>query len=190
MLIRILAFLLETVFFVLIAAALLRAWMNGLRINMRAQPGGFVMALTDWLVKPLRRLLPKALLQSSLDWASVLAAALLALAYALLWWLLFGVLLGADFWGFAGSPVAGIFLLLAFALKMLIRVTLQTLFILVLGFAIVSWVQPGSPAYSLLGRLTEPLLTPLRRIVPAIGGVDLSALVLLVLLQIGMMLLA
>ena len=84
MLIRILAFLLETLFFVLIAAALLRAWMNGLRINMKAQPGGFVMALTDWLVKPLRRTLPKALVQSSLDWASVLAAALLALAYALL----------------------------------------------------------------------------------------------------------
>ena len=60
MLIRILAFLLETFFFVLIGAALLRAWMNGCRVNMRAQPGSFVMAVTDWLVKPLRRVLPKA----------------------------------------------------------------------------------------------------------------------------------
>ncbi len=79
--------------------------------------------------------------------------------------------------------------LLVFALKMLIRVTLQTLFILVLGYAIVSWVQPGSPAYILLGRLTEPLLTPLRRVIPTLGGVDLSALVLLVVLQICMMVL-
>jgi hypothetical protein len=49
MLIRILGFILETIFFFLIAAALLRAWMNGLRVNMRGQPGSFVMALTDWL---------------------------------------------------------------------------------------------------------------------------------------------
>lgn len=188
MLIRILAFLLETVFFLLIAAALLRAWMNGLRINMKVQPGGFVMALTDWLVKPLRRALPKSLRQSPVDWASVVAAALLALGYGLLWFLLFGVLLGADSAGLDALPLAlvGVWV---FALKMLIRVTLQTLFILVLGFAILSWVQPGSPAYHLLGRLTEPLLRPLRRVIPAIGGVDLSALVLLVVLQIGIMVL-
>ncbi|MCX7255510.1 MAG: YggT family protein, partial [Polaromonas sp.] len=55
MLTRILAFLLETGFFLLIASALLRAWMNWLRINMSAPPGSLVMALTSWLVKPLRR---------------------------------------------------------------------------------------------------------------------------------------
>jgi YggT family protein len=62
-------------------------------------------------------------------------------------------------------------------------------FIAVLAFAIISWVQPGSPMYGLLGRLTEPLLAPLRRVIPQIGGVDLSALVLLLLLQIGLMVL-
>ncbi len=188
MLIRILAFLLETVFFLLIAAALLRAWMNWLRINMKAQPGGFVMALTDWLVKPLRRALPRSLAQSPIDWASVMAAALLALAYALLWWLLFGVLLGADSGGLDALPMALVGLGV-FALKMLMRVMLQIMFILVLGYAILSWVQPGSPAYLLLGRLTEPLLAPLRRVIPPLGGVDLSALVVLVALQIGMMVL-
>jgi len=189
MLIKVLAFLLETAFFLLIAAALLRAWMNWLRVNMKAQPGSFVMALTDWLVKPLRRALPRSLSQSQIDWASVLAAVLIALGYALLWWLLFSVLLGADSWSLDALPTVmlGIFV---FALKMLIRVTLQTLFILVLGYAIMSWVQPGSPVYSLLGRLTEPLLTPLRRVIPTVGGVDLSALALLVVLQIGMMVLA
>jgi YggT family protein len=179
MLIRIVAFLLETVFFVLIAAALLRAWMNGVRVNMRAQPGSFVMALTDWLVKPLRRALPKSLTQSRVDWASVTAAAAFALVYALLW----GVLSGMGF-----SPMA-LGMLMVFALKMLLRVALQTLLVLVLGYAVLSWVQPGSPAYVLLSRLTDPLLTPLRRVVPMIGGVDLSALALLVLLQIGLMVL-
>jgi YggT family protein len=189
MLIRILAFLLETLFFVLIGAALLRAYMNRLRINMSAQPGYFVMAVTDWLVKPLRRVLPKALAQSRVDWASLLAALLLALAYALLWGFLFGVLSG-GLSALAGFGVALLPGLLLFAVKMLVRVTLQTAFIVVLAYAIVSWVQPGSPMYGLLGRLAEPLLRPLRRIIPAIGGVDLSALVLLLLLQIGLMVLA
>jgi YggT family protein len=180
MLIRILAFLLETLFFLLIAAALLRAWMNWTRVNMSAQPGGFVMALTDWLVKPLRRRLPEKLVKSRIDWASVVAAAVLALVYALISSLLFGV---SDF------DAAGLGLLVVFALKLLLRIALQTMMILVIGFAILSWVQPGSPAYGLLGRLTEPLLQPFRRFVPTIGGVDLSALVLIVVLQIGLMIL-
>lgn len=185
MLIRILAFLLETLFFVLMGAALLRAWMNYLRINMRAQPGTFVMAVSDWIVRPLRRVLPAALAQSRVDWASVLAAFVLALLYALLGVLLIGLLSGGiqEF-----SPVLLPALLLG-ALKMLLRVALQVAFIAVLAFAIISWVQPGSPMYGLLGRLTEPLLAPLRRVIPQIGGVDLSALVLLLLLQIALMIL-
>lgn len=187
MLIRILAFLLETIFFVLIGTALLRAWMNGCRVNMRAQPGSFVMAVTDWLVKPLRRVLPKAWAQSRIDWASVVAAAILALGYALVSTLLLGMLAGmADLTAFGPTALLS---LLVFALKMLVRVALQTAMILVIGFAILSWVQPGSPAYSLLGRLTEPLLAPLRRVIPAIGGVDLSALALILILQIGLMVL-
>lgn len=189
MLIRILSFLLETLFFLLIAAALLRAWMNSLRINMSGQPGRFVMALSDLLVKPLRRRLPKKLSQASLDWASLIAALLLALLYGLVWALLFGALLGGDAGGlnFSVEALVG---LLVFAAKMLLRVALQTVFIVVLGFAIVSWVQPGSPVYAILGRLTEPLLAPFRRVIPTVGGVDLSALVLLLALQIGLMVLA
>lgn len=189
MLVRILAFLLEMLFFVLIGAALMRAWMNWVRVNMRAQPGSFVMAVTDWLVKPLRQVLPKAWVQSRIDWASVVAAVLLALAYAALWGLLFGIVLGGVTpWvpGLAGTAVLA---LIVFALKALIRVALQSMMVLVFGFAILSWIQPGSPAYTLLGRLTEPLLAPLRRVIPSIGGVDLSALVLILILQIGLMIL-
>ena len=183
MLIRILSFLLEMIFFVLIGAALLRGWMNWNRVNMRGQPGTFVMAVTDWLVKPLRRSLPKAWAQSRVDWASVLAAAVLALLYALVWLVLFGYVLGSG--GESSAWVS----MLPFALKMLVRVALQTMMILVFGFAILSWVQPGSSAYAMLGRLTEPLLAPLRRFIPTIGGLDLSALVLIVILQIGLMVL-
>ncbi|MBC7597962.1 MAG: YggT family protein [Polaromonas sp.] len=181
MLIRILSFLLDTLFFVLIGAALLRAWMNRLRVNMSAQPGVFVMAVSDWLVKPLRRALPKAVAQSRVDWASLLAALLLALLYALLWAALVGALLNLS----AGMLPA----LLLTGLKMLLRVALQLAFAVVLVYALMSWLQPGSPMYGLLGRLAEPLLAPLRRFLPSVGGVDLSALVLLLLLQIGLMVL-
>lgn len=187
MLIRIFSFLLETLFFVLIGSALLRAWMNGCRVNMRAQPGSFVMAVTDWLVKPLRRVLPKAWAQSRIDWASVIAALTLALGYALISVVLFGLLAGMGELTVLGP--AALLSVPVFAVKMLIRVALQTATMVVIGFAILSWVQPGSPAYSLLGRLTEPLLAPLRRVIPVIGGVDLSALVLILILQIGLMVL-
>ena len=187
MLIRILSLLLESLFFVLIAAALLRAWMNWLRINMRVQPGSFVMALTDWLVKPLRRGMPAKWMQSRIDWASVVAAVVLALLYASLWTLLLTLLSGslassADLAPIALSGAIG------FAVKTLARVVLQMLFFMVLGFVILSWVQPGSPIFHLLNRLTEPMLAPLRRVVPTIGGVDLSALVLMLILQICLML--
>ena len=181
MLIRILSFLLDTLFFVLIGAALLRAWMNRLRVNMSAQPGVFVMAVSDWLVKPLRRALPKAVAQSRVDWASLLAALLLSLLYAVLWAALVGALLNLT--------AAMLPALLLTGLKMLLRVALQLAFAVVLVYALISWLQPGSPMYGLLGRLAEPLLAPLRRFIPVVGGIDLSALVLLLLLQIGLMVL-
>jgi YggT family protein len=58
-----------------------------------------------------------------------------------------------------------------------------------LVFAVLSWVQPGAPVMGTLDRLCSPLLRPIRRVVPQIGGMDLSVLVLIVLLQIGLILL-
>ena len=59
----------------------------------------------------------------------------------------------------------------------------------VLVAAILSWVQPGGPMAWLLERLTSPLLAPLRRVIPLVGGVDLSPLALLVVLQVALMVL-
>ena len=187
MLIRILSFLLESIFFVLIAAALLRAWMNWTRVSMRGQPGVFVMAVTDWWVRPLRLVLPKALKESKVDWASLAVAALLALSYGVVWFLLFTVVLSGL--GTAALDPLVLGTVVVFAFKMLLRVALQATMIMIIGFAILSWVQPGSPAYALLGRLTEPMLSPLRRIIPSVGGVDLSAIALIIVLQIGLMVL-
>lgn len=180
---RILLFLLDTVFFFLTGAALLRGWMNTRRMRMTQQPGLFVMAITDWIVRPVRRVLPRAWAQANTDWGSFVAGVLLALLYALIWHLLLAGLMGAM----PGLP--GWVGVLVLALSFLLRTVLQGCMLLVLAFAVLSWVQPMSPVYGALDRLVEPLLRPIRRLVPTVGGVDLSVLVLLVLLQIGLMLL-
>ena len=177
-------FLLETAAFLLVGAALLRAWMNQLRINMSGQPGRFVMALTHWLVGPVRKVLPRSLVQSRIDWGSLVAALLLALAYGGLWLTLQLTLSPAVF-----SPDAALLAIPVLAVKLLVRVLLQGLMVLLLGYAVLSWVQPGSPVMGVLDRLCAPVLRPVRRVVPVIGGVDLSVLVLIVLLQVGLILL-
>jgi len=71
----------------------------------------------------------------------------------------------------------------------LIRLMISGLTLIVLLFALVSWVQAQSPVVDLLDRLVVPLLVPIRRQVPLVGGVDLSPVVLLLLLQVASLLL-
>jgi YggT family protein len=176
-------FLLDTVFFVLVAAAFLRAWMNHLRVQMQGQPGRFAIAVTDWLVRPVRRVLPKALSQSRFDWGSVMSAVLLALGYGGLW-----LALATGMTSTGASPLAMIAGIATVAGTFLLRVILQGLMVLLFMYAVLSWVQPGSPVMGTLDRLVAPVLRPVRKIVPMIGGVDLSVLVLLLLLQVALML--
>ena len=181
---RVLFFLLETLFFFLVGAALLRAWMNQLRINMSGQPGRFVMALTHWLVAPVRRVLPKAMVQSRIDWGSLLAALLLALTYGGLWMLLVIAVSPIE-----GASTTSLLVIPSLAFKLLLRVLLQGLMVLLLAYAVLSWVQPASPVLTTLERLCGPILKPIRRYIPLIGGIDVSVMVLIVLLQIGLILL-
>lgn len=185
---QILYFLIDTVFFVLVASALLRAWLNGTRISMTQQPGVFVMAVTDWLVMPLRRMLPVVVQRSRWDVASLIAATVLCLIQAVVLLGMSGVLMGHS------SPAAALLpsawaMVPFLTVKLLLRTAIQGLLWLVVGYAILSWVQPYAGVQALLSRLLDPLLAPLRRWVPMVGGVDLSALALVLLLQVALMLL-
>jgi YggT family protein len=131
--------------------------------------GRFIFALTDWLVLPLRRVVPAV---GGWDTASLVAALLLQLAQFTLLWLLTGLV-----YSYASVAVQAVF--------GLARVTVSGLTMLVIVYAVLSWVQTQSTLSDLLDRLVSPLLIPVRRMVPLVGGVDLSPLVLLVLLQIG-----
>jgi YggT family protein len=178
---RVLLFLLDTLFFFLVGAALLRGWMNTRHMRMTQQPGVFVVAITDWIVGPIRRTLPRGWMQANTDWASFVGAGVLALLYAAIAHAMVGGMLpGVQSLGFTITiPLM--------ALIFLVRTVLQGLMVLALVYAVLTWVQPHSPLQDTLARLVEPVLAPLRRIVPQIGGVDLSVLVLIILLQVGLM---
>lgn len=177
MLYQITSYLLEIVVGLLTGACLLRLYMQYQRIPLSARSGNpmgrFIFALTDWLVLPLRRALPAI---GSLDTASLVGAYLLQMVeFGLLW-----LLLGAN-----TNPVA-VPVLAVFGLA---RVAVTGLIGLVIVFAVLSWVQAQSYLSDLIERLVAPLLAPIRRVVPLLGGVDLSPLALLVLLQIALIVL-
>lgn len=170
---QILSFLVQIAAGLLVGLCLLRLYMQYHRVPLTARSGNpigpLIFALTDWLVLPLRRLIPPV---GRWDIASLVAALLIELAqYALLW------LIG----GGHGSP-AFVALLALFGVA---RLALSGLSVLVIVYAVLSWVQTHSPMMGLLARLVSPLLQPIRRVVPLVGGIDLSPLVLLILLQIG-----
>jgi len=173
-------YVLDTIFFFLIGACVLRAWLISVGLSLVPQPGKFVVAVTDWLVQPLRRVLPKGLALGAWDGASLLAAVILALAYG-------GLLAGLAVSGGSQYANSGVLLLLVptLAFKMLLRTVLQGLFFLVLGYAILSWIQPQSNGYYVLSRLIDPIMAPLRRFIPVVGGVDLSPIALILILQVA-----
>lgn len=162
----IVTFLLDVAAGLLGGACLLRAYMQHQRIPFSNPVGRFVFALTDWIVLPLRKVLPG---YKSWDFASLLAAYLFQLAqYAIL-----ALLVGR---GGALVPVLALFGLV----KLLISGAVG----LIIVYAILSWVNADSPITDVIDRLAAPLLRPFRKLIPLVGGFDLSPLALLVVLQI------
>src|SRR5689334_19608517 len=167
-------FLIDVVFGLFTYALLLRFVMQALRAPFRNPAGQAVIALTDWIVKPLRRVLPGF---RGIDWASLFATYL----FQVLWLLAYFVLFGTPFAWTGG----GIAYLLVAAVLALLKAALWLLIIVVLAQAILSWVAPDGPAAGLLNALTFPFLRPIRRVLPPLGGtLDLSPLVVIVLAQL------
>ncbi len=173
MLFQILSFLLDVASGLLTGACLLRLYMQLQRVSFANPVGRLVFALSDWLVLPLRKLVPSA---GRWDLSCLVAALLLQLVQYLLLWLLVG-----GGMGLAWLPWMALF--------GLARVAVSGLMGLLIVYAVLSWVQTRSPISDVITRLCEPLLRPVRRVLPLLGGVDLSPLVVLVLLQVVMIVL-
>ena len=173
MLYQITSLLLEVAAGLVAGTCLLRLYMQYQRIPLSVRSGNplakFIFALTDWLVLPLRRVIPA---MGRLDTASLVGAFLVQLAQFVVLWTLTGM----------AASMLSVVVLAAFGL---VRMAISGMTGLVIVYAILSWVQTQSVAADFLERLVLPVLIPIRRIVPLIGGVDLSPLVLLLLLQIA-----
>ena len=170
MIVQILQFLLEVISGLIAGACLLRVYMQAQRIPFNNPVGQLVFALSDWIVMPLRKVITN---RSKYDLSSLFAA--VVVQYVLLW-----LLMGAG-----GNPAVVPLL----ALFGLLRMVLTGLIVILIVYAILSWVQPHSPIAGVLHRLSEPLLRPLRKVIPLLGGVDLSALVAIIVLQVLLMIL-
>jgi YggT family protein len=171
---QIISFLLEVSTSLLGGACLLRLYMQHQRVPFGNPVGRFVFALTDWLVLPLRRVVPAL---GRWDTASLLGAYLLKLLHYTVLWLLAG----------AAGGVVVLPLLAVFGLAQMVISGLTGLLIV---HVILSWVPTHSPMGDVIDRLCAPLLAPLRRLIPLVGGIDLSPLALLVGLQIAGIVLA
>lgn len=168
---EVLVFLLDILLQPFAAILLLRFHLQWLRAPLRNPVGEFIMALTNFLVLRARRFIRPAF---GLDSASLLLALLVETLYlsGMLW---------AQGYPSHGFPLPG---LLALAAVKLFRISLYLLMAAVFAQAILSWVNPYSPLAPLLNAVSARFLLPLRRIVPLLGNVDLSPLLLLIICQI------
>ena len=173
MLYQITSLLLEVAAGLVAGTCLLRLYMQYQRIPMSVRSGNplakFIFALTDWLVLPLRRVIPAA---GRWDLASLVGAFLVQLVQFVILWAIMGM-------------TAGLLSVVVLAAFGLVRMAISGLTGLVIVYAILSWVQTQSMAADFLERLVLPVLIPIRRVVPLIGGIDLSPLVLLLILQVA-----
>jgi len=149
---------------------LLRFWMQAVRVRPPNAIGEFTFQLTDWLVKPLRRIVPGV---GGYDWASLIGAVLIAIPAGMI-----------ESWIESRFSVRSIVQILI--CDFLLQWIFYGLIGLILIGAAISWINPYAPMAPFIRSLTDPILRPLRRIIPLVGNVDLSPLVALLLLNILM----
>lgn len=172
------SFVLEVFFGLFVYGFLLRFLMQAMRAPFRNPAGQAVVALTDWAVKPLRRVIPGA---GGYDWASLVAAYVTQVVQILAMFLIFAS-------GFTTITGAATLFVLASAAIAILKAVIWILIVVVILQALLSWVAPDGPLSGLLNALTFPFLRPLRRVIPPIGGtLDLTPLILIVVLNLVLM---
>ena len=171
------AFVLHALASLFILAALVRFWMQAFRAPSRNPIAYFTMALTDWAVKPLRRVIPGI---AMLDWSSLVVAWAIEYVLQVLLLLLVG-----------GSPFdnpAVLSVLLFSSFVALIRHSIYVFMgALIIGVAL-SWVNPRHPVAPFFDALINPFIKPVRRVIPPIGGVDISPIFVFIFFQLMLML--
>lgn len=172
-----LKFLIQTLGNLFVIAVLLRFMMQLFRVPFRNPFAQFIVALTDFAIKPLRRVVPGLF---GLDLACLLLAFVVEFAVVVASYWLDGfpfALAGGRVW-----PV-----MLGLAAVRLLSLTVYLIIGLTLVRAVLSWVNSNNPLMPVVYELSEPFLRPLRRVVPMVAQIDLTPLVLFILCQLVLM---
>jgi YggT family protein len=148
---------------------LLRVWLQAARADFYNPFSQFVVKITNPVVIPFRRIIPGF---AGIDMATLVVALIIACAK-------FAILAALN-----GSAIDLVSVLLI-GFLFFIKQAGYLLFMVMLIMALMSWVvQSGSPVQLVFHQLTEPLLRPIRKILPNLGGLDLSVLVAFLLLNV------
>ncbi len=161
-------FLINTLFELYLMVVLLRLWLQLARADFYNPFSQFVVKATHPIVGPLRRILPP---MGTLDTATLVLALLVAM-------------LKLTVLALLSSGVISIPGLLIGSVLILLKEVFSLMFWVLILRAILSWVSQGNnPIEMVMQQLTEPFLAPIRRILPPLGGLDLSVLVAIIALQ-------
>ena len=168
---EILGYLVQTLLSLYLLTMLLRFVLQLVRADFYNPICQFLVKVTNPLVIPLRRVLPGF---GGLDMASLVLALLLQLAGIVALLLINGL----------GLP--NILLLLLWSVIGLLGLLVNIYFFALLAVIILSWVAPGSnhPAIYLLHQITEPVMAPFRKALPAMGGMDFSPILVFILINV------
>jgi len=168
---NIIGLIVDTAASVMAAILLLRFWAQAVRVRPPESVARFIFKSSNWIVLPLRRVLPAV---GGYDWASLIGTMLMAVI----------------------AVTAAVWMTLYFSAQFILLLSIQQLLNwIVYGFmglliieVIFSWVNPHAPLAPFISALNEPLLRPLRRLIPPLGGIDLSVLIALIMLRVALQL--
>ncbi|UJF23119.1 YggT family protein [Shewanella sp. OMA3-2] len=159
------SFLVSTLFDLYLMVVILRFWLQLVKADFYNPFSQFVVKATQPIVAPMRRVIPSI---GSIDTASLVLALIVVIVKMLLLTFIAG----------AGIDIAT---LLLFSVVSVLKNAGVLLFWMLLIRAVLSWFNQGNnPIIMIMSQLTDPILAPIRKIIPAIGGLDLSVLVLFI----------
>ncbi|OZI14591.1 hypothetical protein CE195_07720 [Sodalis-like symbiont of Philaenus spumarius] len=165
-----LTFLVKTLIDLYIMVLLLRIWMQWTRCDFYNPFSQFIVQITQPVIGPLRRVIPAL---GPLDTASLLLAFILAM-------IKFPLLTLIEMHVLILDPIY-----LLVGLLGLLKAASELVFWVVIIRSLLSWVsQERSPMDVVLYQLSEPLMYPIRRILPAMGGIDFSAMIVILILYV------
>lgn len=165
-------FLIQALLSIVLFIVLLRFWMQWVKADFRNEIGQFVITVTNPIVIPLRRILPSL---GTIDTSTVV------FAYAIS---AFKAFVFISMRSGSADPLN----LAIFGLGGLLQAGIYVLFAAIFIQIIASWISPHNynPVISVARSISEPIMAPARRLLPPIGGLDLSPILVILFLQFSL----